>query len=389
MKKIFLFFTKILLTIIVVILAKTMFLCWYHDNFTLAYFMSYILDINNALIAIGCITSNLLNSLLSKTLFAISFRDVIKLLFNNNNSTSEGKFSFKHFSKDKLSIGGPDEPLSSNIKSIEPKKGDYLMSENNSEINKDNGGSSNNDLNRNVPELVNFDKLNSLMAESKKLMLDIDNRFKKWKGSSSSLLETSTIKEEIKNSLVKTSTTKTEIKSPLPSDSTDKTINKSLIEVTNPPKMDLDKHFQTLGDLRQIHQDSFDQLLNVHYRILGTNMGDLEKETEPAIKKIHDNFDQRDKIKKTIPVSDPNYLKRVIDLDNNTHKKNITIFNNLEKKMFALVKDHHKEGHIPKELYDLYDKHVRKVWTNTRQNFMAEQNKLVKEIVVFLDNKKK
>ena len=388
MNKLFLFLTKILLTITVVILAKTMFLCWYHDNFTFDYFINYTLNISNAFIAIGYLISNLLNNLLSKTLFAINFKDIIKLLFNDNSSTSEGKFSFKHFSKDKLLIGGPDEPLSSNIKLIKPKKGDYLMSENNSEVNKA-SSSSTGDLNRNVPELVNFDKLDRLMAETKRLMLDMDSKHKKIKNSSSSLMETSTIKEEIKSPLPSTSTIKEETKSPLSTVSTDKTISKLPIETTNTTNADLNKLFDDLVDFRNSHILTYLGLINLHVKHYGFFLQDVVIEAVSALNSVNNITQEHNKALSTISFDDPESLKKSVNLNNNTFKKNMHVITDTQTKLSTLVKDYYKQGHVSKESYDWYDETVRKQAINVRQNFMTRQNKLSKELNILINNKKK
>jgi len=74
--KIFKFFLRILIIISAIILAKSLFLCIYLDNFTLHNFDSYVYSLSSGLISIGVFTGNCMGYLLDKTPFNINFKEI-------------------------------------------------------------------------------------------------------------------------------------------------------------------------------------------------------------------------------------------------------------------------------------------------------------------------
>jgi len=74
--KILVFFFRMFIIISSIILAKSLFLCFYLDNFTLDNFYSYIYSLSSGLISIGVFTGNCMGYLLDKTPFNINFKEL-------------------------------------------------------------------------------------------------------------------------------------------------------------------------------------------------------------------------------------------------------------------------------------------------------------------------
>lgn len=156
---IFKFMIRVTITFILVILAKSLYLCWIDSTWTLYYLYQHFFSLFSPLLAVGCITGNYISYWLNKIPFLnVSFKDLLDIIFFQKSSNSIIKPWSNHnfFNHNYLGFESEDSKIKVIIPSVNMA----------SEIS-DNGGIGGNP----VDLIKNIDKL---IEEQKKIISDIN-----------------------------------------------------------------------------------------------------------------------------------------------------------------------------------------------------------------------
>lgn len=76
-KKVSLFLIRIVITLIGVILSKSLFLSWYNDTYSWQELKDNIFSLSSVLIGVGCLAGRFINYLLDYTIFNIKIKDLL------------------------------------------------------------------------------------------------------------------------------------------------------------------------------------------------------------------------------------------------------------------------------------------------------------------------
>lgn len=167
-----LFFIRILLLIIAIIIMKSLFLCWYLEIWSLDQFFENISSLSSALISIGVFTGNFMDFILKKTSLNINLLNLWDILWFNNSSNS--KLDRNFFNPAFFYIDS-DQELPNKIKCTELSKSSYYSS---TTDNKGIGSSA-------VEDSINIKSLDKLLEEQRKILHSIESELKTMKNSSS------------------------------------------------------------------------------------------------------------------------------------------------------------------------------------------------------------
>lgn len=331
-RKILFYIARVIIIITIIILSKSIFLCGYYNIFTWEQLIQNIFSLSSGLMGIGYFTGNFVGNLLNKTSYLnLSLRDIINL----------------DFFKSKLILG--DQEFSSNIKVLEPNK---LKTTNNADITEESSGSSSK-IHKDTFDL--FSKLDKLLTNRNEILTDIEKKLQEMKNSSSTL-------SAVEDSNLKKYT-----------------------------KAELNKCIEDLVNMRNAHGEAADLMMKSHEIYFSKNRNDknvLLDLINAAINEMNSNLDKYEATKKTYSSDNPNYLKIVMDLENNIDKKNRNISLKLENKIFGLMKDKFNTDPSLKSIREVYDKEIRIKWINERESFIISQNRLKRELAEMLNNKR-